>query len=110
MAMLIIKGQFYLTEPVANCIWALKLELDQLWLNPNHQVIDNYLEFRKRQLQVNDIYIAYLGALMRQYSPINGLKIQTWFENLSGREQEEKIQVFKAQLEQTKITPTFKPT
>lgn len=103
-------GSIYLTEPVANCIWALKLELDQLWLNPNHQVIDNYLAFREKQLEVNDVYIAYLGALMRQYSPIKGLEIQTWFESLSVSEQREKILVFKMQLEQTKITPTFKPT
>ncbi|MBX9704029.1 MAG: hypothetical protein K2X39_07730, partial [Silvanigrellaceae bacterium] len=104
------RGSIYLTEPVADCIWALKHELDQLWVNPNHQVIDNYLEFRKKQLEVSNVYIAYLGALMRQYSPIKGLEIQTWFESLSERERQEKIQVFKAQLEQTKITPTYKPT
>ncbi len=104
------RGSLYLTEPVANCIWALKLELDQIWSNSNHNVIDNYLIFREKQLEVNDIYIAYLGSLMRQYSPIEGRKIQTWFENLSESEQREKIHVFKAQLEQTRITPTFKPT
>ncbi len=103
-------GSIYLTEPVANCIWALKLELDQLWLNQNHQVIDNYLAFREKQLEVDGIYIAYLGALMRQYSPKKGLEIQAWFESLSESEQREKILVFKTQLEQTRITPTFKPT
>ncbi|AWN73105.1 hypothetical protein LEAN103870_04860 [Legionella anisa] len=103
------KGSIYLTEPVANCIWALKLELDQLWLNPKHQVIDNYLAFREKQLEVNNKYIAYLGAIMRQYSPTKGLEIQTWFESLSQSEQQERIQVFKEQLEQTKVTPTFKP-
>lgn len=104
------KGSIYLTEPVANCIWALKFELDQLWFNPNHPVMDNYLVFRKNQLEVNDTYIAYLGALMRQYNPKMGLEIQSWFGNLSEKEQQEKIQVFKAQLEQTKMTPTYKPT
>jgi len=47
---------------------------------------------------------------MRQYSPIQGREIQTWFENLSENEQQEKIQAFNTQLSQTKITPTFKPT
>lgn len=104
------RGSIYLTEPVANCIFALKLELDQLWLNPQHQVIDHYLAFREKQLKVNDKYIAYLGALMRQYSPTKGLEIQAWFDNLSNVEQQEARQVFKQQLEQTKVTPTFKPT
>lgn len=104
------RGSIYLTESVANCIWALKFELDQLWLNPNHQVIDNYLMFRKEQLEVNGIYVAYLGALMRQYHPTNGLEIMAWFENLSESEQQKKINVFQTQLTETKVTPTFMPT
>ncbi len=104
------KGSIYLTEPVANCIWALKSELDQLWLNPNHPVIDNYLDFRAKQLKVNDNYIAYLGALMRQYSPTKGFEIQVWFDSLDKNKQQEKIQAFKTYLEQTKVTPSYKPT
>ncbi|HVT62334.1 MAG TPA: hypothetical protein VHD33_02455 [Legionellaceae bacterium] len=104
------QGSIYLTEPVANCIWALKLELDQLWINSNHQVIDNYLVFRKKQLEVNDIYTAYLGALMRQYQPKIGRDIMAWFENLSADERQKKIKMFQLQLTSTKVTPTFKPT
>ena len=104
------RGSVYLTEPVADCIWALKSELDQLWENPYHPVIDNYLLFRQQQLKVTGTYIAYLGALMRQYSPEKGQEIQAWFNALSEHEQQEKMHVFKTQLEQTKITPTFKPT
>lgn len=104
------RGSIYLTEPVANCILALKLQLDELWSNPSHPVIDNYLAFRERQLEVNDRYLAYLGTLMRQYNPIKGLEIRMWFELLSETEQSKKLEAFKAQLEQTKITPTFKPT
>lgn len=104
------RGSIYLTEPIANCIWALKLQLDELWSNSSHPVIDNYLAFRERQLEVNDRYLAYLGTLMRQYSPIKGREIQIWFETLSETEQYKKLEAFQAQLEQTKITPTFKPT
>ncbi len=104
------RGSIYLTESVANCIWALKLELDQLWLNPNHLVIDNYLMFRRKQLEVSSVYVAYLGALMRQYHPKNGLEIMAWFENLSEPERQKKINVFQTQLTETKVTPTFKPT
>lgn len=103
------KGSIYLTEPVADCIWALKAELDQLWVNAQHNVIDNYLAFRQKQLGVNNIYIAYLGALMRQYSLATGKEIQDWFEDLDSNEQEKKLHVFNTQLNQTKITPTFKP-
>lgn len=104
------RGSIYLTEPVADCILALKLELDQLWLNPDHPVLDHYLEFRKKQLQVDELYIAYLGALMRKYSPNDGREIQCWFESLSEDEQQQKRSDFRSQLEQTKVTPTFKPT
>ncbi|MDF1646968.1 MAG: hypothetical protein P1U61_08335 [Legionellaceae bacterium] len=89
---------------------ALKSQLDELWSNSSHPVIDNYLAFRERQLEVNDRYLAYLGTLMRQYSPIKGHEIQIWFELLSETEQSKKLEAFRAQLEQTKITPTFKPT
>lgn len=104
------RGSIYLTEPVANCVLVLKSELDELWSNASHPVIDNYLAFRKSQLEVSNRYLGYLGALMRQYSPTKGREIQIWFEALNETEQQKKLEAFKAQLEQTKITPTFKPT
>jgi hypothetical protein len=104
------KGSVYLTEPVADCIFALKLELDQLWLNPQHQVLDHYLLFRAEQLNVNNRYVAYFGALMRQYTPSVGREIQTWFSSLPEHEQLERQAIFVRQLIETKVTPSFKPT
>ncbi|MDP3705845.1 MAG: hypothetical protein Q8R24_08040 [Legionellaceae bacterium] len=104
------KGSVYLTEPVADCIFALKLELDQLWLNPQHQVLDQYLLFRAKQLNVSNRYIAYFAALMRQYTPGVGREIQTWFSSLPEHEQLERQAIFVRQLTETKVTPSFKPT
>ena len=103
-------GSIYLTEPVAQCIFALKSELDQLWVNPDHQVIDHYLAFRAEQLGVQGAYVAYLGALMRQYSPVTGHNIQAWYDGLSPLVQQKKLDTFRLQMENTRITPTFKPT
>ena len=102
-------GSSYLTEPVGQCILALKLELDELWSNPAHPVIDNYLAFREKQLNVKGKYVAYLGALMREYSPQKGQEIETWFETLDEHEQEKKLEELKRKLEKTIVTPTFKP-
>ncbi len=103
-------GSVYLTAPVARGIWALKSGLDQLWLNPNYPVIDDYLAFRQRELQVDNTYVAYLGALMRKYEPTDGVAIQMWFDGLNSEVQREKIQAFNTQLNQITVTPTFKPT
>lgn len=104
------RGSIYLTEPVAQCIFALKSELDQLWINPNHQVIDNYLAFRAEQLGLKITYTAYLGALMRQYSPVKGHEIQAWFDGLTPDVQQKKLDAFTLQMKNTRVTPTFKPT
>lgn len=104
------KGSIYLTESVAHCIFALKLELDQLWLNPRHEVLDQYLFFRAEQLNVRNLYIAYCGAVMRQYSPHVGHEIETWFFSLSKHEQQEHQAILNRLLNETKVTPSFKPT
>lgn len=104
------KGSMYLTEPVAQCIFALKAELEQLWNNPGHPVVDNYLAFRAAQLNVTTPYIAYLGALMRRYTPAIGQEIQQWFDALSPQTQAEYLAAFDRQLKTTKVTSTFKPT
>ena len=103
-------GSIYLTQPVADCIFALKLELDQLWVNPKHQVLEHYLLFRAAQLDVANHYIGYLGALMRRYTPDEGREIQAWFLSLSDIEKFENKATFERQLAQTKVTPSFKPT
>ncbi len=103
-------GSVYLTEPVADCIIALKSELDQLWENPSHPVIDNYLNFRRTQLNVSTPYMAYLGALMRQYTPEIGRDIELWFRALPLETQESFNVAFYTQLQATTVTPTFKPT
>jgi hypothetical protein len=104
------KGSIYLTQPVADCIFALKLELDQLWGNPEHQVLNQYLTFRATQLNVTNPYVAYFGALMRQYTPSMGREIQAWFFGLSESAQLEHQSEFDKRLKQTKVTPSFKPT
>lgn len=104
------KGSSYLTEPVAQCILALQLELEALWNNPNHPVIDNYLAFRAGQLKTESSYIAYLAALMRKYDPHTAVQIQAWFNRLSPEQQEARLLAFKRQLDHTKLTPTYKPT
>jgi len=104
------QGSIYLTQPVADCIFALKLELDQLWVNPEHQVLDQYLTFRATQLNVTNRYVAYFGALMRQYTPSVGHEIQAWFSGLSESTQLEHQREFAKRLNQTIVTPSFKPT
>jgi hypothetical protein len=104
------KGSIYLTQPVADCMVALKSELDQLWSNPNYPVVDNYLSFRMMQLKVRTPYMAYLGALMRQYTPAIGGEIEAWFENLPVATQEAYEAAFDEQLRTTTVTSTFKPT
>lgn len=104
------KGSIYLTQPVADCIIALKSELDQLWSNPNHPVVDNYLAFRAIQLNVRTPYMAYLGALMRQYTPAIGSDIEAWFDRLPLPTQEAYEAAFYTQLRTTTVTSTFKPT
>lgn len=103
------QGSSYLTNPVADSMVALKLELDQLWINPDHPVVDNFLKFKTKQLQVKSPYVAYLGALMR-LNPNRGPEVQAWFDTLSPQQQSERLIAFQQQLEQTKITPTYKPT
>lgn len=104
------KGSIYLTQPVADCLFALKQELDQLWTNPKHPVLHQYLTFRATQLNVTNRYVAYFGALMRQYAPSMGGEIQTWFDGLSEGSQAEHQSEFDQRLQQTKVTPSFKPT
>lgn len=104
------QGSIYLTQPVADCIFALKLELDQLWINPEHQVLNQYLSFRATQLNVTNRYLAYFGALMRQYTPSVGCEIHAWFSGLSESTQLEHQSEFDNRLKQTKVTPSFKPT
>lgn len=104
------QGSIYLTEPVAQCMFALKSEIEQLWENPNYPVLDHYLSFRMKQLNVSDRYIASLGALMRQYTPERAEEVQLWFSRLSTQEQKNCEITFTHQLEVSRMTPTFKPT
>jgi len=104
------QGSSYLTEPVAACMQALLTELNQLFTNPAHPVLDNYLAFRAEQLQVDNHYFAYLGAQMRQYSPSIGQEIKAWFESLPEDIQAARLESFKHQLHNTKVTPTYQPT
>lgn len=104
------RGSVYLTDPVAACMSVLKSELDKLYTDANNEVLFNYLQFRSEQLVVGNIYFAYLGALMRQYSPVTGLQIKDWFEGLPAETQLIRLESFKRQLQDTKVTPTYKPT
>lgn len=103
------QGSSYLTNPVADSMVALKLELDQLWNKSDHPVVDNFLKFKTKQLHVNSPYAAYLGALMR-LNPNRGPEVQAWFDTLSPQQQSDRLKTFQQQLEQTKVTPTYKPT
>lgn len=103
------QGSSYLTQPVANGIFALKQELDQLWINPDHPVLTEYMRFRARQLDVKNLYLAALGALMRQYTPIKGHQIQKWFLQLPEDMQKQLLDDFAKRLKDTKATPTFQP-
>jgi hypothetical protein len=104
------QGSVYLTQPVADCIFALKGALDELWKDTAYPVLETYLQFRAAQLQVQNPFIAYFAALMRQYSPAVGIEIQTWFESLSPAEQVSRRTAFDEQLANTIVTPSFKPT
>ncbi len=104
-----MQGSVYLTQPIADCLIALKTELDQLLDNPDYPVIDNYLAFRQQQLRVNSPYLAYLAALMRQYTPDIATEIQSWFDELSFETKEAKQKAFYQQLQTTKVTSTYKP-
>ncbi len=104
------QGSIYLTNPVAHSIVALNAELKKLWEYPQHDVLDHYLEYRAKGLEVSSPYVAYFGALMRRYSPKIGREIQAWFTSLSITEQLEHQSRFNKQLKETKVTPSYKPT
>lgn len=102
-------GSRYLTQGVAEGIFALKDALSQLWVNPSYPVIDDYLRFKATQLKVGNRYVVYLGALMRQYTKEKGEEIQAWYLSLPLDVRRARQEAFDNQLRVTRVTPTFKP-
>ncbi|MDP3559000.1 MAG: hypothetical protein Q8R79_01435 [Legionellaceae bacterium] len=105
------RGSITLTEPVAQCIFALQKEIQtQFWKDPKHRVLDRYLSFRCEQLGVSHPYLARLGALMRRYTRKDGAEIQVWFDSLPIETQGIYLQNFTVCLCYTSVTPTYQPT
>ena len=61
-------------------------------------------------MEASNHYVAYLGALMREYTPEAARDIQDWFANCSVVDQDACQDRFRAQQVLTKVTPSFKPT
>jgi len=103
------QGSIYLTQSTATSIIALKQELDKLWDNPNYDVLAGYLAIRAQWLQVPNIFLAHIGALMRLHTPEEGMALKTWFNKLSAEQQRVHEASFNTLRYVTQVTPTYEP-
>lgn len=102
-------GSIYLTQNKANCIFALKQELDKLWQDPAYDVLKGYLTIRAEWLGVNNIFLAHVGSLMRLHNKAEGEELQKWFNGLSADVQKSHLEAFYQLRYSTIMTPTYEP-
>lgn len=104
------KGSIYLTQKVANTIFALKESLDKLWENADYDVFSDYLQKRADWLGLggDNLYLAHIAALADLHTKEEGIELQNWFNTFSLKKQNELKEGFE-QFCDCKVTPTYTP-
>jgi hypothetical protein len=102
------RGSAYLTQTTFDDLRALKGQLDRLWEDVDYDVFGGYLEVRQEELEVNSLFLAHAGALMRLHTRPEGQALQAWFDGLSAADRA----AYEAAFEQFRtigVTPTYGP-
>jgi len=98
-------GSVFLTQHVAECIFALKQELDKLWNNSEHDVLDAYLQVRQTWLGVDNRFLAHIGALLKFYKKDEGVILQQWFDALTPSQRCDYTETYQKFVQTTQQTP-----
>lgn len=98
-------GSVFLTQRVAESIFALKQELDKLWNNSEHDVLDAYLQVRQTWLGVDNRFLAHIGALLQFYKNDEGVILQQWFDALTPSQRCDYTETYQKFVQTTQQTP-----